>query len=165
MMSGVILMRVRLRFLWRMISWPAALGIRWVNPSMATLSPSRMVSSTASARERKRDIEKRPVRKATRYLGGAFRMVKWDGPGRSADHHNQAIRILGQSGFRDKRGAKVACPCYVVVMLDHSTIRKIVHEAVQAHAPPQGVRDVLSEPDIDLDGNDALEITVVLTPE
>jgi len=50
-------------------------------------------------------------------------------------------------------------------MLDYSTIRKIVHEAVQAHAPPQGVRDVLSEPDIDLDGNDALEITVVLTPE
>ena len=92
-------------------------------------------------------------------------MVKWDGPGRSADHHNQAIRILGQSGFRDKRGAKVACPCYVVVMLDHSTIRKIVHEAVQAHAPPQGVRDVLSEPDTDIDGSDGLRITVVLTPE
>src|SRR5436305_621326 len=30
--------------------------MRWVNPSMATVSPSRMVSSTASARVRKRDM-------------------------------------------------------------------------------------------------------------
>jgi hypothetical protein len=50
-------------------------------------------------------------------------------------------------------------------MLDQSTIRRIVHDAVQAHAPSQSVRDVLSEPDIDIDGSDALRITVVLTPE
>src|SRR6266702_6193525 len=57
MRSGV--MRIRVRFLrrWRMTSWPAANGMRWVNPSIATVSPSRRTSSTASARERKRDIE------------------------------------------------------------------------------------------------------------
>src|SRR5438034_9208173 len=31
-----------------MISWPAAKQIRWVNPSMATVSPSRTRSATAS---------------------------------------------------------------------------------------------------------------------
>src|ERR1700730_11171770 len=51
-------MRMRVsRFLrWRLISWPAAWGIRWVTPSMATVSPSRMVSATACASDRKRDI-------------------------------------------------------------------------------------------------------------
>src|ERR1019366_6404143 len=49
-------MRVRRFLRWRTISWPAACGIRWVNPSMATVSPSRMVLATASASDRKRDI-------------------------------------------------------------------------------------------------------------
>ena len=49
-------MRVSRRLRWRMISWPAAWGMRCVNPSMATLSPSRMVSATASASDRKRDM-------------------------------------------------------------------------------------------------------------
>src|SRR6266568_4654780 len=31
-----------------MISWPAAKQIKWVNPSMATVSPSRTSSATAS---------------------------------------------------------------------------------------------------------------------
>src|SRR5216117_2512939 len=39
---------VRSRLRWRMISWPAAKQIRWVNPSMATVSPSRTSSATAS---------------------------------------------------------------------------------------------------------------------
>jgi hypothetical protein len=30
-----------------MISWPAANGMRWVNPSSATVSPSRTTSDTA----------------------------------------------------------------------------------------------------------------------
>jgi hypothetical protein len=50
-------------------------------------------------------------------------------------------------------------------MLDHDRIIRIVREAVQAHAPPQSVRDVLSEPDTDLDGKDALRVTIVVTPE
>src|SRR5438445_3283581 len=47
-MSGV--MRTSVRFLrpWRMISWPAAKGMRWVKPSMASVWPSFTVRSTAS---------------------------------------------------------------------------------------------------------------------
>src|SRR5437870_915420 len=37
-----------------MISCPAAKGIRWVNPSRATVSPSRTVSRTASESESRR---------------------------------------------------------------------------------------------------------------
>src|SRR2546427_3948415 len=48
MTSGVIRQSVRSRLPWRMISWPAAKQIRWVNPSMATVSPSRTSSRTAS---------------------------------------------------------------------------------------------------------------------
>src|SRR6266508_121882 len=51
MRSGVIRTRVRSRRRWRMISWPAANGIRWVKPSSATVSPSWTSSATASASE------------------------------------------------------------------------------------------------------------------
>src|SRR3954465_10409698 len=50
-MSGVIRTSVRSRLRWRMISCPAATGIRWVKPSSATVSPSLTRSLTASARE------------------------------------------------------------------------------------------------------------------
>ena len=40
---------VRLRKPARITAWPAAWGIRWVNPSMATVSPSSMSEDTASA--------------------------------------------------------------------------------------------------------------------
>src|SRR3954462_13652688 len=50
-MSGVIRTSVRSRLRWRMISCPAATGIRWVKPSRATVSPSWTRSATASARE------------------------------------------------------------------------------------------------------------------
>src|SRR5512132_3420946 len=42
---------VRSRRRWRMISWPAAKLIRWVKPSIATVSPSRTRSRTASCIE------------------------------------------------------------------------------------------------------------------
>src|SRR6266571_1237565 len=48
MTSGVRRHRVRSRLRCRMISWPAAKQIRWVNPSIATVSPSRTRSATAS---------------------------------------------------------------------------------------------------------------------
>src|SRR5438477_1475531 len=54
-------MSVRRLRLWRMISWPAANGMRWVKPSIAIVSPSRMASSTASARDRKRGIDGIPA--------------------------------------------------------------------------------------------------------
>ena len=50
-MSGVIRTSVRSRLRWRMISCPAATGIRWVKPSSATVSPSLTRSATASARD------------------------------------------------------------------------------------------------------------------
>src|SRR5215475_8297132 len=48
-MSGVMRTSVRSRRPWRMISWPAACGMRWVNPSRATTSPSWTWAATASA--------------------------------------------------------------------------------------------------------------------
>src|SRR5215216_311336 len=48
MRSGVIRIRVRFRRSWRMISCAAAVGIRYVNPSRATESPSSTISTTAS---------------------------------------------------------------------------------------------------------------------
>src|SRR4051795_12894359 len=50
-MSGVMRTSVRSRLRWRMISCPAATGIRCVKPSSATVSPSLTRSLTASARE------------------------------------------------------------------------------------------------------------------
>src|SRR3954452_21003729 len=49
-MSGVIRTSVRSRLRCRMISCPAATGIRWVKPSSATVSPSSTRAATASAR-------------------------------------------------------------------------------------------------------------------
>src|ERR1700751_5363705 len=48
MRSGVIRASVRSRRRCRMISCPAANEIRWVNPSIATVSPSWTSSATAS---------------------------------------------------------------------------------------------------------------------
>src|SRR5438094_231646 len=48
MTSGVSRQSVRSRRRWRMISCPAAKQMRWVNPSMATVSPSRTSSAMAS---------------------------------------------------------------------------------------------------------------------
>src|SRR6266480_5495285 len=48
MTSGVRRQRVRSRFRWRTISCPAAKQMRWVKPSMATESPFRTRSATAS---------------------------------------------------------------------------------------------------------------------
>src|SRR5665213_2653459 len=52
-------MRISVRFLrpWRMISWQAACGIRWVKPSSAIVSPSRTASLMASARDEIRAIK------------------------------------------------------------------------------------------------------------
>src|SRR5688500_15870665 len=48
MRSGVRRASVRSRLRWRTISCPAANEMRWVNPSMATVSPSRTRSAIAS---------------------------------------------------------------------------------------------------------------------
>src|SRR6478609_6789630 len=74
MTSGVIRASVRLRFRWRMISWPAANEIRWVNPSIATVSPSRTSSRTASAIDATFDVVTGPVSAtAVRERGSARR--------------------------------------------------------------------------------------------
>src|SRR6266568_8578480 len=52
MMSGVILISVRSLRACLMTSCPAACGIRWVKPSIATASPSRMAAAIASASDR-----------------------------------------------------------------------------------------------------------------
>src|SRR5206468_866695 len=61
MRSGVSRARVRLRRPWRMISCPAAKQIRWVNPSIATVSPSRTRSPTASRIVARLELIRRPA--------------------------------------------------------------------------------------------------------
>src|SRR6476660_5932261 len=61
MTSGVIRASVRSRFRWRLISWPAANGLKWVNPSIATVSPPRTSSRTASAIDATFDVVTGPV--------------------------------------------------------------------------------------------------------
>src|SRR3954453_16964077 len=51
MRSGVIRTSVSSRLPCRTTSWPAANGMRWVNPSIATVSPSRTSEATASRRD------------------------------------------------------------------------------------------------------------------
>src|SRR5919197_5061602 len=69
MTSGVMRASVRSRFRWRMISWPAAKQIRWVKPSIATVSPSRTSSPTASAIVVCLLVPAHPVTRDTRSLG------------------------------------------------------------------------------------------------
>src|SRR6185369_15182031 len=54
-MSGVMRISFRLRRFWRMISWPAAVGMRCVKPSSASVWPSFTKRRTASARGMIRD--------------------------------------------------------------------------------------------------------------
>src|SRR5665213_349104 len=71
-------MRIRVSRLrpWRMISWPAACGIRWVKPSSATVSPSRTADWMASASDEIRAMRYCfPV--AAPYLRPAKDRVKW----------------------------------------------------------------------------------------
>src|ERR1041385_4491760 len=89
-------MRISVRFLrrWRMISWPAACGMRWVKPSTASVSPSRMVAAIASARDEIRAMQVFPGAFAS-YLRLRPGRVKWhigsswvsNDAGKSADLH------------------------------------------------------------------------------
>src|SRR5665213_3216801 len=71
-------MRISVRPLrpWRMISWQAAWGMRWVKPSSAIVSPSRTASLMASARDEIRAMRGCfPV--AAPYLRLVTGRVKW----------------------------------------------------------------------------------------
>lgn len=50
-------------------------------------------------------------------------------------------------------------------MLDTNEIAQIVTRAVEAHTTPNSVRRVMAEPTATFDGEDAVRITIVLTPE
>src|SRR6266851_3860619 len=67
--------------------------MRWVKPSNATVSPSRMVDSTASARERKRGMEHFPC--AT--IAGLF------------TGHARQGQIAGASGAGVSRAQTLVC--------------------------------------------------------
>jgi hypothetical protein len=64
-MSGVMRTSVRSRRPWRTISWPAAWGMRWVNPSSATTSPSWTWAATASG-----SVVMAAIAQARGYQGG-----------------------------------------------------------------------------------------------
>jgi hypothetical protein len=50
-------------------------------------------------------------------------------------------------------------------MLQEDQIAQIVTRAVEANAAPNSVRRVMTEPAATFDGEDAVRITIVLTPE
>jgi hypothetical protein len=50
-------------------------------------------------------------------------------------------------------------------MLDANEIAKLVTRAVEANTAPNSVRRVMTEPTATFDGEDAVRITIVLTPE
>jgi hypothetical protein len=50
-------------------------------------------------------------------------------------------------------------------MLDTDQIARIVTGAVEANAAPNSVRRVMTEPAATFDGEEAVRITIVLTPE
>src|SRR5207302_1434420 len=79
-------MRIRVSRLrrWRMTSWPAACGMRWVKPSIATALPSRILAATASARDMNCGMEDVSRGLAQRFYGPAA--------GRSIRARNRARR-------------------------------------------------------------------------
>src|ERR1043165_445668 len=62
---------------WRMISWAAACGMRWVKPSSATVSPSRTADLMASARDEIRAIRLEFPGVLAPYLRRHPGRVKW----------------------------------------------------------------------------------------
>src|SRR5579884_2892055 len=72
MRSGVMRIRHKSRFRWRIISWPAANGIRCVKPSRATDIPSCTYSAMASWSERKAAISYAPSHVEKRGLARAL---------------------------------------------------------------------------------------------
>jgi hypothetical protein len=50
-------------------------------------------------------------------------------------------------------------------MLDGNQISRIVTRTVEANTRPNSVRRVMTEPAVDSEGEDALRITIVVTPE
>lgn len=50
-------------------------------------------------------------------------------------------------------------------MLGTNEISRIVTQAVEANSEPDSVRRVMTEPTATFDGEDAVRITIVLTPE
>ncbi len=50
-------------------------------------------------------------------------------------------------------------------MLDTNKISQIVTQAVEANTAPKSVRRVMAEPGTTSEGDEALRITIVLTPE
>src|SRR5665647_2877498 len=86
---------------WRMISWAAACGIRWVKPSSATVSPSRTVSLIASESDVIRAMRDCfPV--AAPYLRPAKDRVKWRNNDKLGPQHNDR-HALALADFHHSR--------------------------------------------------------------
>src|ERR1700693_2604312 len=68
-------MRIRVNRLrrWRITSWPAACGMRCVNPSMAIASPSWILASTAAASDMNCDMGKSGMVCGTAFTGASVR--------------------------------------------------------------------------------------------
>src|SRR5437773_3377166 len=97
MRSGVMRASVRSRFRWRMISWPAARPMRCVKPSIATVSPSRTSSATASRMEATFDAVNAPPKQACREpAGGGGTSAR--GPGRTPLPSPCGFRFVERAG-------------------------------------------------------------------
>src|SRR5262245_34751282 len=103
MRSGVRRAIVRSVRRWRMISCPAANGIRWVKPSMTTRSPSRTKRETASFMVMTLDIKGTPC-----HLGGRM-ITQRSGPNFL---RRRPRRVYRSGGFRAH-----AVPCAAGALL------------------------------------------------
>src|SRR6478609_6756317 len=106
-MSGVSRTSVSSRRRWRMISWPAATGIRCVKPSSATVSPSRTSSATASRSETMEDAFVRMTngRAALRTIAeGRARALPGARARASETLAGMVVRIRLFAGLRERAG-------------------------------------------------------------
>src|SRR3954451_8989407 len=140
MTSGVIRISSRSRRPWRMISWPAANGIRCVKPSSATASPSPTSASIASGRERTCALCERLVAMRTRRY-----MLPASGASRGCERRHGVVRT--------QVGIIGAGPAGLVLahLLHRQGIESVVLEARDRAYVQQRVRaGVLEQNTVDL---------------
>src|SRR6266508_5101898 len=114
MRSGVSRASVRSRLRWRMISWPAAKQMRWVKPSIATVSPSRTSSPIASRIEATLEAlirrSPRPAALAGPAVARRSRLGRHLGDGLAEEPHRRVdlVDADGQRGRHpDRRPARL----------------------------------------------------------
>src|SRR3974377_239132 len=89
-----------------MISWPAACGIRWVKPSMATVSPSCTAALMASESDVSCAIAYNPANAKRIY--GPYRAGSNGVTADGRDANGLGEHVVSATDFHDRSGARAA---------------------------------------------------------